>query len=80
VQRVSVTAARLQGLEEDLKLTGMYINSSTAYDCVKPPSSLLDLQYSVVLSIVYASYCPVQLPSNMVIFLLIIINTNDQKT
>ncbi|KAH0829189.1 major facilitator superfamily domain-containing protein [Lanmaoa asiatica] len=46
IDRVAVTAARLQGLEVDLGLT--------------------DVEYETVLAILYASYCPAQIPSNMV--------------
>jgi MFS family permease len=47
IDRVAVTAARLEGLEADLGLT--------------------DLQYETVVAILYASYAPVQIPSNMIL-------------
>ncbi|KAK7034521.1 hypothetical protein VNI00_012368 [Paramarasmius palmivorus] len=45
IDRVAIATARLQGLEEDLKLS--------------------DIQYEVVLSILYVTYSPAQIPSNM---------------
>ncbi|KAJ3771621.1 hypothetical protein FB446DRAFT_644899 [Lentinula raphanica] len=50
IDRNAVTTARLKGLEQDLHLSG----------------HSLDLQYNVILSILYVSYCPAQIPSNMV--------------
>ncbi|CCM04646.1 uncharacterized protein FIBRA_06830 [Fibroporia radiculosa] len=47
VQRVAVTAARLQGMTQDLHLS--------------------DLQYNTVIAILYASYVPAQIPSNMIL-------------
>ncbi|KAG1817977.1 major facilitator superfamily domain-containing protein [Suillus subaureus] len=47
IDRVAVTAARLQGLEQDLGMT--------------------DIQYDTILAILYASYCPAQIPSNMIL-------------
>ncbi|KAI0687252.1 MFS general substrate transporter [Earliella scabrosa] len=47
VDRLAVTAARLQGLEQDLGLS--------------------DIQYQTVLAIVYVSYIPAQIPSNMIL-------------
>ncbi|EIW80769.1 MFS general substrate transporter [Coniophora puteana RWD-64-598 SS2] len=46
IDRVAVTSARLQGLEQDLGLS--------------------DVQYDTVVAILYASYVPAQIPSNMV--------------
>ncbi|KAJ3484027.1 hypothetical protein NLI96_g5906 [Meripilus lineatus] len=46
IDRTAVTAARLKGLQQDLRLT--------------------DIQYSTVLAVLYASYVPAQIPSNMV--------------
>ncbi|PCH36563.1 MFS general substrate transporter [Wolfiporia cocos MD-104 SS10] len=45
IDRVAVTSARLQGLEQDLNLTG--------------------IQYNTVVAILFASYVPFQIPSNM---------------
>ncbi|KAG7087935.1 hypothetical protein E1B28_011980 [Marasmius oreades] len=45
IDRNGITTARLQGLEQDLKLT--------------------DIQYATILSILYVTYCPAQIPSNM---------------
>ncbi|PCH36647.1 MFS general substrate transporter [Wolfiporia cocos MD-104 SS10] len=45
IDRVAVTSARLQGLEQDLNLTG--------------------IQYNTVIAVLYASYVPFQIPSNM---------------
>ncbi|PCH35555.1 MFS general substrate transporter [Wolfiporia cocos MD-104 SS10] len=45
IDRVAVTSARLQGLEQDLNLTG--------------------IQYNTVIAILFASYAPFQIPSNM---------------
>ncbi|GJE91441.1 MFS general substrate transporter [Phanerochaete sordida] len=47
IDRVAVSSARLQGLEQDLGLT--------------------DIQYETVLAVLYASYVPAQIPSNMVL-------------
>ncbi|RPD53443.1 MFS general substrate transporter [Lentinus tigrinus ALCF2SS1-7] len=47
IDRVAVTAARLQGLSQDLGLD--------------------DIQYSTVLAVLYASYVPAQIPSNMIL-------------
>ncbi|KAG1781867.1 major facilitator superfamily domain-containing protein [Suillus placidus] len=47
IDRVAVTAARLQGLEKDLGLT--------------------PVQYESILAILYVTYCPAQIPSNMIL-------------
>ncbi|KAN0081227.1 Major facilitator superfamily domain containing protein [Tylopilus felleus] len=47
IDRLAVTAARLQGLESDLGIT--------------------DVQYESILAILYATYCPAQIPSNMIL-------------
>lgn len=47
IDRINITAARLQGLQKDLNLT--------------------DIQYATVLGILFASYCPAQIPSNMLL-------------
>ncbi|KAG2142217.1 major facilitator superfamily domain-containing protein [Suillus bovinus] len=47
IDRVAVTTARLQGLEQDLGLT--------------------TVQYETILAILYATYCPAQIPSNMIL-------------
>ncbi|KAG2122964.1 major facilitator superfamily domain-containing protein [Suillus cothurnatus] len=47
IDRVAVTAARLQGLEQDLGLT--------------------TVQYDTILAILYVTYCPAQIPSNMIL-------------
>ncbi|KAF8551300.1 MFS general substrate transporter [Imleria badia] len=47
IDRVAITAARLQGLEADLGLT--------------------DVEYETVLAVLYASYAPAQIPSNMIL-------------
>ncbi|KAL0961171.1 hypothetical protein HGRIS_006143 [Hohenbuehelia grisea] len=47
IDRNGVTTARLQGMEQDLKIT--------------------DVQYATVIAILYASYCPAQIPSNMIL-------------
>ncbi|KDQ49271.1 hypothetical protein JAAARDRAFT_63791 [Jaapia argillacea MUCL 33604] len=46
IDRIAPSAARLQGLETDLRLS--------------------DVQYEAILSLVYALYCPAQIPSNAV--------------
>ncbi|KAF8228548.1 MFS general substrate transporter [Tricholoma matsutake] len=46
IDRNGITTARLQGMEQDLRLT--------------------DVQYATVIAVLYASYCPAQIPSNMV--------------
>ncbi|KAG2153347.1 major facilitator superfamily domain-containing protein [Suillus clintonianus] len=47
IDRVAVTAARLQGLEQDLGIT--------------------TVQYESILAILYVTYCPAQIPSNMIL-------------
>ncbi|KAG2109337.1 major facilitator superfamily domain-containing protein [Suillus discolor] len=47
IDRVAITTARLQGLEQDLGLT--------------------TVQYETILAILYATYCPIQIPSNMIL-------------
>jgi len=47
IDRVAITSARLQGLEQDLGLS--------------------DVQYDTVVAILYASYVPAQIPSNMIL-------------
>ncbi|KAG1851285.1 major facilitator superfamily domain-containing protein [Suillus subalutaceus] len=47
IDRVAVTAAKLQGLDQDLGLS--------------------DVQYETILAVLYATYCPAQVPSNMVL-------------
>ncbi|KAG9312026.1 major facilitator superfamily domain-containing protein [Chiua virens] len=47
IDRVAITAARLQGLETDLGLS--------------------DVEYESLLAVLYASYCPAQIPSNMIL-------------
>ena len=59
-----MTAARLKGLETDLGLTGRVQSLQAAIS-----NSILsaDIQYSTVLAVLYASYCPAQIPSNMIL-------------
>ncbi|KAG1740864.1 major facilitator superfamily domain-containing protein, partial [Suillus paluster] len=47
IDRVAITAARLQGLEADLGLS--------------------TVQYETILAILYVTYCPAQIPSNMIL-------------
>ncbi|KAJ7643697.1 MFS general substrate transporter [Roridomyces roridus] len=47
IDRNGITTARLQGLEQDLKLS--------------------DLQYNTILSVLFATYCTAQVPSNMIL-------------
>ncbi|KZT05456.1 MFS general substrate transporter [Laetiporus sulphureus 93-53] len=47
IDRVAITSARLQGLTQDLGLTG--------------------IQYNTVVAILYATYVPAQIPSNMIL-------------
>ncbi|KAG6377587.1 major facilitator superfamily domain-containing protein [Boletus reticuloceps] len=47
IDRVAVTAARLQGLEADLGLS--------------------DVEYETVIAVLFASYSPAQIPSNMIL-------------
>ncbi|KAF8228527.1 MFS general substrate transporter [Tricholoma matsutake] len=47
IDRNGITTARLQGMEQDLRLT--------------------DVQYATVIAVLYASYCPAQIPSNMIL-------------
>ena len=61
-QRTGITTARLQGMEQDLHITGTVC-------CLGMKVSLyfsLDVQYATVVAILYASYAPAQIPSNMV--------------
>ena len=64
IQRTAVTTARLKGLESDLHLTGAlyHVLNTNALS----PENVPDLQYDTVVAILYASYCPAQIPSNMV--------------
>ncbi|KAF8218614.1 MFS general substrate transporter [Tricholoma matsutake] len=50
IDRNGITTARLQGMEQDLVV--LYLSQ--------------DVQYATVIAILYASYCPAQIPSNMV--------------
>ena len=62
LQRVAITSARLKGLQTDLGLSGMSL-------LVDEPwwlTPMIDIQYDTVVAILYASYCPAQIPSNMV--------------
>ncbi len=62
-KRNAVTTARLKGLEEDLGLTGMpFISDQRIAE-----DTLQDIQYSTLLSTLYATYCTAQIPSNMVL-------------
>jgi hypothetical protein len=65
MQRSGVTSARLDGLEQDLHLTGkrQFIHLSVIYMI----PFLAEIQYSVVVAILFVAYCPAQIPSNMVI-------------
>ncbi|KLO20543.1 MFS general substrate transporter [Schizopora paradoxa] len=55
IDRNAISTARLKGLEQDLHLTGklLYYN--------------FDVQYDTVVAILFASYCPANVPSNMII-------------
>ena len=60
-----MTTARLKGLEQDLGLSGTFI----IVIILKPVAyyaSVLDIQYDAIVAVLYASYCPAQIPSNMV--------------
>lgn len=57
-----MTTARLKGLEQDLGLTGGFRASKLLILLL---TSVSDLQYDTVVAILYASYCPAQIPSNM---------------
>ncbi|CAK5283937.1 unnamed protein product [Mycena citricolor] len=63
IDRQNVTTARLKGLEQDLGLSG----NAPAVHATPPLTLVPDIQYNVVLSIVYVSYCPFQIPSNMIL-------------
>ena len=65
-QRLAVTSARLKGLEQDLGLNGEMCLVETFDTIVICLTMLVDIQYSTVLAIVYASYIPANVPSNMV--------------
>ncbi|KAI3621230.1 tartrate transporter [Moniliophthora roreri] len=63
IDRNGITTARLQGLEEDLHLSGDHtLHLSNGFHLTH---ICLDIQYSAVLSILYVTYCPAQIPSNM---------------
>ena len=62
LQRVAISAARLKGLQADLGLSGM---CSLVYETWWLTNTI-DVQYDTVVAILYASYCPAQIPSNMV--------------
>ena len=63
LQRTAVTSARLKGLTQDLGLSG---RSSFDLIMLALINVHVDIQYSTVLAILYVSYIPVQIPSNMV--------------
>ncbi|KAL0565442.1 hypothetical protein V5O48_016582, partial [Marasmius crinis-equi] len=65
IDRSGITTARLQGLEDDLHLTSA---SSSSASSVRPCAKLFPgIQYSVILSAIYVTYCPAQVPSNMIL-------------
>ncbi|KAF9243121.1 major facilitator superfamily domain-containing protein [Melanogaster broomeanus] len=65
IDRVAVTAARLKGLEAALGLTGMLFSGvGLGWGRL---TKATDIQYDTVVAILYASYCPAQIPSNMIL-------------
>ncbi|KNZ72033.1 hypothetical protein J132_05082 [Termitomyces sp. J132] len=57
-QRNGITTARLKGMQQDLGISGQYISAEIC----------IDIQYATVIAVLYASYCPAQIPSNMVCY------------
>jgi len=62
VQRTGITTARLKGMEQDLHLTGTFLSKLNSHLTVS-----IDIQYATVVAVLYASYCPAQIPSNMLL-------------
>ncbi|CAK5268715.1 unnamed protein product [Mycena citricolor] len=63
VNRTAITAARLKGLEHDLHLTGKLRVEYSLSDAQRAP----DIQYNVVLSILFVTLSLAQPPSNMLL-------------
>lgn len=64
MKRNALAAARVEGLQDDLHLTGKCL---TPMRCLilTPPNP--DIQYSTVLAVLYVLYIPAQVPSNMIL-------------
>ena len=72
-----MTTARLKGLEQDLGLTG---ESQLLFSLpILITRTELDLQYATVIAILYVSYCPAQIPSNMLCHIRACTNGNDDE-
>ena len=54
-------------MQQDLHINGKFCLQSLALDLYADTEVVLDNQYATVIAILYVSYCPVQIPSNMVI-------------
>ena len=66
MKRIAVSSARLKGFTQDLGLSGTAPSFNvTRLGFALIVSVLPDIQYSTVLAILYASYVPAQIPSNM---------------
>ena len=60
-----MSSARLKGIEQDLNLTGQL--SLLLLSTVHIVYISTDIQYETVLAVLYASYVPAQIPSNMIL-------------
>ena len=59
-------------MQQDLRINGkVYLQSLALY---ADTEGVLDDQYATVIAILFVSYCPVQIPSNMVIYIPQFIN------
>ncbi|KAF8625962.1 hypothetical protein AX17_006687 [Amanita inopinata Kibby_2008] len=65
IDRNGVTTARLKGIEKDLGITGCLQRQSLK--AALKSDLITDLQYASVIAILFASYCPAQIPSNMIL-------------
>ncbi|KAF4590266.1 hypothetical protein EYR40_009343 [Pleurotus pulmonarius] len=66
IDRNGVTTARLQGMQQDLRISGKLFNELAPI--LLRLHSYVDVQYATVIAILFVSYCPAQIPSNMAAF------------
>lgn len=65
MQRTAISSARLYGIEQDVHITGIRPLAISILAADQPVST--DIQYETVLAVLYASYVPAQIPSNMIL-------------
>ncbi|KAF8074021.1 MFS general substrate transporter [Lyophyllum atratum] len=65
IDRTGITTARLKGMQEDLHISGSdpFAPERSTFSLTCPA----DIQYAAVIAVLYASYCPAQIPSNMLL-------------